>query len=109
MSILVPADLGGEGGSIGDAVDICYALGRACASTAMIFAMHQIMVAILVRHGRDSAWHQGLLRRICAEQWLIASSTTDGMGRRHLGGDVGATRKVRARRRVRQKRDVSSH
>jgi acyl-CoA dehydrogenase len=68
-------------------VDICYALGRACASTAMIFAMHQIMVAILVRHGRDSAWHQGLLRRICAEQWLIASSTTDGMG----GGDLRAS------------------
>ena len=87
MSILVPADLGGEGGSIGDAVDICYALGRACASTAMIFAMHQIMVAILVRHGRDSAWHQGLLRRICAEQWLIASSTTDGTG----GGDLRAS------------------
>jgi acyl-CoA dehydrogenase len=87
MSILVPADLGGEGGSIGDVVDICYALGRACASTAMIFAMHQIMVAILVRHGRDSAWHQGLLRRICAEQWLIASSTTDGMG----GGDLRAS------------------
>jgi acyl-CoA dehydrogenase len=87
MSILVPADLGGEGGSIGEVVDICYGLGRACASTAMIFAMHQIMVAILVRHGRDSPWHQGLLRRICAEQWLIASSTTDGAG----GGDLRAS------------------
>jgi acyl-CoA dehydrogenase len=87
MSILVPADLGGEGAAVGDVVDICYALGRACASTAMIFAMHQIMVAILARHGRDSAWHQGLLRRICAEQWLMASSTTDGVG----GGDLRAS------------------
>ena len=87
MGILVPTDLGGEDATIGEVVDICYALGRACASTAMIFAMHQIMMAILVRHGRGSAWHQGLLRRICAEQWLIASSTTDGMG----GGDLRAS------------------
>ena len=43
MSILVPADLGGEGASISDVVDICYMLGRACASTAMIYAMHQII------------------------------------------------------------------
>jgi acyl-CoA dehydrogenase len=84
MSILVPADLGGEGASVSDAVDICYVLGRACASSAMIFAMHQIMVAILVRHARDSAWHQRLLRRLCAEQLLLASSTTDGTG----GGDL---------------------
>src|ERR1700730_11088262 len=69
MSIMVPADFGGEGAGVGDVVDICYALGRACASTAMIFAMHQIMVAILVRHAGDSAWHQRLLRHVCAEQW----------------------------------------
>jgi acyl-CoA dehydrogenase len=87
MSILVPADLGGEGASVSDAVDVCYALGRACASSAMIFAMHQIMVAILVRHGRDSMWHERLLRRLCSDQLLLASSTTDGVG----GGDLRAS------------------
>ncbi len=87
MSILVPSDLGGEGARVSDVVDICYGLGRACASTAMIFAMHQIMVAILVRHGRGSAWHERLLRRLCAEQLLLASSTTDGIG----GGDLRAS------------------
>jgi acyl-CoA dehydrogenase len=87
MSILAPADLGGEGASVSDVVDICYVLGRACASTAMIFAMHQIMVAILVRHGRNSPWHERLLRRLCAEQLLLASSTTDGIG----GGDLRAS------------------
>ena len=54
LSILVPIDLGGEGAGVSDVVDVCYALGRACASTGMIFAMHQIMVAILVRHARGS-------------------------------------------------------
>jgi acyl-CoA dehydrogenase len=87
MSIMVPADLGGEGGSVADVVDICYGLGRACSSGAMIFAMHQIMVAILVRHARDSGWHRRLLRRIASEQLLLASSTTDGIG----GGDLRAS------------------
>jgi hypothetical protein len=30
-------------------VDICYALGRACAATAMVYAMHQTKVACLAR------------------------------------------------------------
>jgi acyl-CoA dehydrogenase len=84
LSVAVPADLGGEGLSIPDVVDICYALGRACASTAMIFAMHQTKVACVVRHGRTAAWHQNFLRRLCAEQLLLASSTTEGQN----GGDV---------------------
>ena len=53
LGIAVPHELGGEGASIADVVDICYALGRACASTAMIYAMHQTKVACLVRHGRS--------------------------------------------------------
>jgi acyl-CoA dehydrogenase len=84
LGILVPAELGGEGASISDVVDVCYVLGRACGSTAMIFAMHQIMVACLVRHAAGSAWHQELLHRLAAEQLLLASSTTDGQG----GGDL---------------------
>jgi acyl-CoA dehydrogenase len=84
LGITVPHHLGGEGAGMSDVADVCYALGRACAATAMIYAMHQTKVALLVRHGQDSAWHQRLLRRIAAEQLLLASSTTEGQG----GGDV---------------------
>jgi acyl-CoA dehydrogenase len=84
LGIMVPTELGGEGASVSDVADVCYILGRSCGSTAMIFAMHQIMVAILVRHARNSAWHGSLLRRLCAEQLLLASSTTEGQG----GGDL---------------------
>src|SRR5712692_3005711 len=84
LGIMVPRDLGGEGAGISDVVDVCYTLGRACASTAMIYAMHQTKVALVVRHGRASAWHQRLLQRLCAEQLLLASSTTEGQS----GGDV---------------------
>ncbi|MGB6536882.1 MAG: acyl-CoA dehydrogenase family protein, partial [Xanthobacteraceae bacterium] len=84
LGVAVPRELGGEGVGVADVVDVCYALGRVCASTAMIYAMHQTKVACLVRHGRASAWHQLLLRRLCAEQLLLASSTTEGQA----GGDV---------------------
>jgi acyl-CoA dehydrogenase len=84
LGMLVPASLGGEQARVSDVVDVCYTLGRSCASTAMIFAMHQIMVAILVRHAREQLWHRNLLRRIADEQLLLASSTTEGQG----GGDL---------------------
>ena len=87
LGMMVPVELGGDGASISDAVDVCYMLGKACASSAMIFAMHQIMVAILIRHARSSAWHQDLLRRLTAEQLLLASSTTENQ----TGGDVRAS------------------
>jgi acyl-CoA dehydrogenase len=84
LGAAVPREFGGEGASISDIVDVCYTLGRACASTAMIFAMHQTKVACIVRHGRGSAWHELFMHRICDEQLLLASSTTEG----NRGGDV---------------------
>ena len=78
------SQFGGDGASISDVTDMCYTLGRACSSTAMIFAMHQTKVACLVRHGRGSAWHETLMRRVAAEQLLLASSTTEGQD----GGNV---------------------
>src|SRR5579862_471410 len=87
LGILAPAEFGGEGASVSDAVDICYMLGTACGSSAMIFAMHQIQVAILARHGRSSPWHQKLLRRLCEEQLLLASVTTENQ----TGGIVRAS------------------
>jgi acyl-CoA dehydrogenase len=84
MGIMVPRELGGEGRGISDMVDICYRLGQACASTGMIYAMHQTKVACILRHGRNEPWHQRLLRRIADAQLLLASSTTEGKG----GGNI---------------------
>jgi acyl-CoA dehydrogenase len=80
----IPTAFGGDGASIFDITDMCYTLGRSCASTAMIFAMHQTKVACLVRHGTGSAWHEKLMRRVAAEQMLLASSTTEGQN----GGNI---------------------
>jgi acyl-CoA dehydrogenase len=80
----IPTAFGGYGASIFDITDMCYTLGRACSSTAMIFAMHQTKVACLVRHGTGSAWHETLMRRVASEQLLLASSTTEGQN----GGNI---------------------
>ena len=84
MGMAVPRALGGEGSSVAEVADVCFRLGRGCSSSALIFAMHQIKVACVTRHGRGSVWHEGVLRRIAAEQWLVASSTTEGLN----GGNV---------------------
>jgi len=84
LGIQVPKALGGEGRGIADVADVCYQLGQACSSTGMIYAMHQIKVACIMRHMGENATLQRMLRRLCAEQLLLASSTTEGQG----GGNI---------------------
>ncbi|HEY1890248.1 MAG TPA: acyl-CoA dehydrogenase family protein [Steroidobacteraceae bacterium] len=87
LGIFVPAALGGEGLPVSQLADVCHRLAQACSSTGMIYAMHQVKVACLVRHGRGSAAVEKLLRRLCTEQLLLASSTTEGQS----GGNVRAS------------------
>src|ERR1700736_4856674 len=84
LGVQIPQQFGGDGASIFDIADMCYTLGRACSSTAMIFAMHQTKVACLVRHGAGSRYHGALMRRVASEQMLLASSTTEGQN----GGNI---------------------
>jgi acyl-CoA dehydrogenase len=84
LAVQIPQQFGGDGATIFDVTDMCYTLGRACSSTAMIFAMHQTKVACLVRHGVGSSWHETLMRRVASEQMLLASSTTEGQN----GGNI---------------------
>ena len=84
LGVQIPKAFGGDGASIFDITDMCYALGRACSSTAMIFAMHQTKIACLIRHGAGSAYHETLMRRVASEQMLLASSTTEGQN----GGNI---------------------
>jgi len=84
LGLLVPARDGGAEASLADVISVCHALGQACASTAMIYAMHQIQVWCIVRHGGDSAWHRAFLKRLASEQLLLASATSEA----GVGGDV---------------------
>ncbi len=87
LGIMVSPEIGGEGASVADVVDICYTLGRACSSTGMIYAMHQVKAACIVHHGMDSTWHRAFMARMVEDQLLLASSTTEGKG----GGNVRAS------------------
>lgn len=85
LSALIPVELGGGGASFTAVAAACYQLGRHCSATAMVFAMHQIQIATLVRHCDDVPWFRSYLRSIATEQRLIASVTSE-VG---IGGDMG--------------------
>ena len=84
LSALVPAPYGGLGCSISQVSAMCDALGQYCASTAMVFAMHQIQVACIVRHAQSSPFFRDYLRELVDRQLLIASATSEV----NVGGDV---------------------
>jgi len=83
LAALVPTEFGGPGATIAEVCQGMIALGRRCASSAMVVAMHHSQVACLVRHGRNDLL-QGYLRELVEHQYLLASATTE-VG---TGGDV---------------------
>ena len=94
LGALIPVEQGGLGHNLRQAGAVVREVGRYCASSAMILAMHHIQVASIVRHGR-SPKVQDYIRRIAAEQLLLASATTEiGIG----GNTRNSTCFVRARR-----------
>ncbi|WP_425419568.1 acyl-CoA dehydrogenase family protein [Oricola indica] len=81
MGIQIPVQHGGEGATMSEVAEVCSILGKACAATAMTYAMHQIQIASLSDHAPDSAWHETFLKCICDEQLLIGSATSEaGIG-----------------------------
>jgi acyl-CoA dehydrogenase len=84
LGALVPPEFGGPGAEFSEIFAICHLLGRYCASTAMIYAMHQIQLACILLHARGAEWHGKLLSRLAGEQLLLASATTEA----GIGGDL---------------------
>ncbi|MGH9079134.1 MAG: acyl-CoA dehydrogenase family protein [Acidimicrobiales bacterium] len=86
LSALVPEAFGGMGAPVAEVSQGLVALGRHCASSAMVVAMHHIQVACLVRHGRSPLLRDYLVELV-ERQRLLASATTE-VG---TGGDVGSS------------------
>jgi acyl-CoA dehydrogenase len=80
----VPCEYGGAGAELDDLAGATFELARRCSATGMIFAMHQIQIASIVRHLANSFWFKDYLRRVVREQRLIASATSE-VG---VGGDM---------------------
>lgn len=85
LSALVPTGLGGGGVAFEAVAAACFELGRRCGASAMVFAMHQIKVASMVRHLEGADWYREYLRDLSANQRLVASITSE-VG---TGGDMG--------------------
>ena len=85
LSSLIPTHLGGGGESLETVADACFELGRRCGSSAMVFAMHQIQIAAIVRHLDGAPWFEEYLRTVARDQRLVASVTSE-VG---TGGDLG--------------------
>jgi acyl-CoA dehydrogenase len=62
LSALVPQEFGGAGATLSEVAEMTRAFGAHCSSTALVFAIHNMQVACLVRHG-----HTPLLRDFLAE------------------------------------------
>lgn len=77
LGALVPKALGGLGLSLTEVAGQCQALAAACGSAGMVLAMHHIQIASLVRHAIHQPWHRAFLERLCREQLLLASATSE--------------------------------
>jgi acyl-CoA dehydrogenase len=84
LGLMVPKALGGPGARLGQILDVCFELGQACASTGLIYAMHQVKMGCIVHHCGGNPTVEKILRRVAAEELLLASSTTEGQA----GGNV---------------------
>ncbi|HEY6525889.1 MAG TPA: acyl-CoA dehydrogenase family protein [Solirubrobacteraceae bacterium] len=84
LSAPVPEALGGSGVSVGVIAECCHELGRSCAASAMVFAMHHIQLVTIVRHLEPGGWFDAYLHRQVTEGRLIASVTSE-VG---TGGDM---------------------
>jgi len=85
LSAFVPTELGGGGVSLRTIAGACFELGRRCGASAMVFAMHQIEIATIVRHLDEESWFAEYLADVAREQRLVASVTSE-IG---TGGDMG--------------------
>ncbi len=89
LATAISEEMGGDGATLREIAAVCRTLGSACASTAMIYAMHQGQVYSLVKHlpMQDGAWFRTFFQDMAREQWLLASATSEDS----VGGDMGAS------------------
>ncbi len=84
LSAFVPRSHGGGGVAFTAVATACFELARACSATGMVYAMHQIQVASIIRHGIGAPFFDDYLNELSAGERLIASVTSE-VG---VGGDL---------------------
>jgi acyl-CoA dehydrogenase len=77
LSAPIPRELGGLGCDLRQLASLCSTLAQACGSSAMVLAMHYIQVACISRHGMQSPALRGYLQDLVANQYVLASMTSE--------------------------------
>ncbi|WEG09179.1 acyl-CoA/acyl-ACP dehydrogenase [Microbacterium horticulturae] len=91
LRALISVEEGGLGATLDELSDVLIELGRWCASSAMILALHSIQVACLVRHGETEAL-AAFRRRVAAQNLLLASAAAEAEVRGDVRSSVCAVR-----------------
>jgi acyl-CoA dehydrogenase len=87
LSASLPVELGGLGLAPPELAAIASQLGRRCASSAMVFAMHEAQLES-IRFGASGNDHfEAIMREIADDQLLIASVTSEA----GIGGNIRAS------------------
>lgn len=84
-ALLVPAEFGGLGATIADAVHVQRAIGSRSPSLAVATTMHHFSVASLVeldRSGDGLEW--AMLEALAANNWLLSSGFAEGRTGQHI-------------------------
>jgi acyl-CoA dehydrogenase len=85
LSAPIPSELGGAGFGMRELASLCSTLAQGCGASAMVLAMHYSQVACIVRHAHSSAFFRDYLKELAAQQYLLASMTSEN-------GTFGETR-----------------
>jgi len=84
LGAAIPQGFGGLGLRISELARIAQVLAQSCASTAMVWSMHQIQVACIAEHASDVPYFASYLQAAAERQLLVASVTSE-VG---VGGDI---------------------
>lgn len=92
LSASLPTELGGMDASPTMLTEIASVLGKRCAATAMVFAMHEAQIECIRFATVGEPHFEDLLRQHAADQLLIASVTSEA----GIGGNIRASNAVAA-------------
>ena len=76
LSALVPQEFGGAGATMSQVAEMARALGAHCSSTGLVFAIHNMQVACLVRHG-ETPLLRDFLAELAESQLLLGSAMAE--------------------------------
>jgi acyl-CoA dehydrogenase len=73
LSALVPEEFGGAGATMSEVADMTRVLGAHCSSTGLVYAIHNMQVAAIVRHG-ETPWLRNFLAEMAESQLLLGTA-----------------------------------